>query len=680
MRREKEKRKKKKSSVEDAYCRPKLKFPSTKPFCVFYNFKKIPQTNSHLYPLEDLRMRKLTPLFYSLIFLFIIETEARKNPQICSSSCGDIPNISYPFRLKQDPTACGDPDFELSCQNNKTLLNFHGGLYYVKGISYTDHTIHVADVNLANGSCGLPYRSLSMEEVQMDGRYPGLVNYNYLYALNYVRCSNNISNMETSRAPCLNRNISHVYVNISWYSALSSYDVPKSCKVIATVPAYYEQNVQQSPSYEKALKMQESGFQMEWSVQCRDCRAKGRGCVYKDEDTNIFKCEEEYDYDAVLRYIYTVLSSLFLAAIIGFFRFILLPLVVFSFILHKYFSTRNKNMEEREKSSQTEQPLTLERYSYADILAMSNNFKDKIGQGCCGTVYKGQLPGDISVAVKMLGSSKVSEQSFINEVSRISRVHHPNVVPILGFCSERSKYGLVYQYMPNGSLDKYSGDSHSFSWEKLHEIALGTARGVKFLHGSSESDVCMIHLDIKPQNILLDENFIPRISDFGFAKLYQKKQDFMSLFATSETTGYMAPELVTRGFGHVSCKSDVYSFGMVLLELACGRRNVDVDAINSSKVHFPSWVYELNQRGDLEFENLTKTDAIMAKKLFIIGLWCTQTQASDRPSMTRVMEMLQGDIDDLEMPPKSVLFSHVTEPESDFPKEMLIPESMERSS
>lgn len=378
----------------------------------------------------------------------------------------------------------------------------------------------------------------------------------------------------------------------------------------------------------------------------------------------------------------------FFVVIIGFFRCILLPLVVLSFILHKYFSARNKNVHEREKSSETDQqPLTPERYNYPDILAMSSNFKDKIGQGCSGSVYKGQLPGDSSIAVKMFGSTKVSEQTFINEVSRISMIHHPNVVPILGFCSERPKYALVYQYMPNGALDKHifskGGNSHSLSWEKLHEIALGTAKGVEFLHGRSDVASCIIHLDIKPENIMLDENFNPRVSDFCFAKLYPKKHDFMSLFTTSETIGYMAPELISREFGAVSCKSDVYSFGMVLLELASGRRNVDVDAINSSKVHFPSWVYELNERGDFELENLTKADAIIARKLFIIGLWCTQTQASDRPAMARVVEMLHRNIDDLEMPPKPVFFSlniPVTEPELDSPKGKLIPDSVERSS
>ncbi|XP_038992492.1 LEAF RUST 10 DISEASE-RESISTANCE LOCUS RECEPTOR-LIKE PROTEIN KINASE-like 2.2 [Hibiscus syriacus] len=115
------------------------------------------------------------------------------------------------------------------------------------------------------------------------------------------------------------------------------------------------------------------------------------------------------------------------------------------------------------------------------------------------------------------------------------------------------------------------------------------------------------------------------------------------------------------------CKSDVYSSGMMMLEMACGRRHVDVDAINSSKVHFPNWVYELKERGDLEFENLTESGVLIAQKLFIIGLWCTQTPPSDRPSMTRVLEMLQTNLDDLEMPPKPVLAEYLCEttPESE---------------
>ncbi|XP_039043939.1 rust resistance kinase Lr10-like [Hibiscus syriacus] len=432
--------------------------------------------------------------------------------------------------------------------------------------------------------------------------------------------------------------------------------------------------------------MQESGFRMRWSVECRNCRAKGRGCVYKSADTDfLFKCEAEYDYYADLVYIYTVLAAMSLAALIGFIRFILLPLVIFAFLLHKYLSTRNKIDYGREEPSQIQQPFSPERFNYTDILSMANNFKDKLGQGCFGTVYKGRLPSDHAIVVKKLESIKVGEDHFINVVSIIGQIQHPNFVPNLGFCSEGSKHVLVNQYMPNGSLDKYiftdGGNPGLFSWEKIWEIVVETGRGIELLHGRSDGGIA--HLNIKPQNILLDENLRPRISDFGLSILYPKKQDFMPFYGRSETMGYMAPELmISRDFKAMSCKSDVYSFGMIMLEMACRRRHVDVDAINSSKVHFPTWVYELNERGDLEFENLTESDAVIARKLFVIGLWCTQTPPSDRPSMTRVLEMLQRNLHDLEMPPKPVLAEYLreTEPESDSPKEMLLPETVERSS
>ncbi|KAE8687363.1 putative ENTH/VHS/GAT family protein [Hibiscus syriacus] len=562
-------------------------------------------------------MKKPSALFCLLLFV-LNETESRKYPPECSSSCGDSLEIRYPFRLTDDPVACGDHDFQLYCRNNRTMMNFHAGLYYVKRITYDDHTIHLADINLANGSCGLPYRSLSVGEIEMDDH--------------------------TGRVPCLNQNSSDVYVNVSW-SRLTSYDVQKTCKVIAAVPTYYEEPLPDNISYESALKMQESGFRMRWSVECRDCRAKGRGCVYKSADTDfLYKCEAEYDYYAELVYIYTVLAAMGLAALIGFVRFILLPLVIFAFLLHKYLSTRNK-IDCREEPSQIQQPFTPERFNYTDVLSMANNFKDKLGQGCFGTVYRGQLPGDRAVAVKKLESIKGGEDHFINGVSIIGQVQHSNL-------------GL-------------------FSWEKIWEILVETGRGIEFLHGRSEGGI--VHLDIKPQNILLDKNLRPRISDFGLAKLYPKMHDFMPLYGRSETTGYMAPELmISRDFKAMSCKSDVYSFGMIMLEMACGRRHGDVDAINSSKVHFPTWVYELNARGDLELENLTESDAIISRKLFIIGLWCTQTRPSERPSMTRVLEMLQTNLDDLEMPPKPILAEYLRE--SDSPKEMLLPETVERSS
>ncbi|OMO60791.1 hypothetical protein CCACVL1_23870 [Corchorus capsularis] len=264
-------------------------------------------------------MKSLSPLFCLLIFLFLLVTEARNNPQKCSSSCGDIPIISYPFRLKEDPASCGHPDFKLSCQNNTTILNFHGGLYYVKRISYEEHIIRVVDVNFANGSCGLPNRALSMDQVMDDSRYPGHVNYSWLHTLNYVRCSSNFSNLGNSRVPCLSGNSSNdnVYVNLTQWGRLRSFEIPTTCQVISTLPATFE-NLdvlqQQNPSYETILKMQESGFDMIWSVECADCTSNDHQCVWKFNSTTMFECKEIYDEAAEIPWIYAYFIGMFVGA------------------------------------------------------------------------------------------------------------------------------------------------------------------------------------------------------------------------------------------------------------------------------------------------------------------------------------------------------------------------------
>ncbi|KAL5763414.1 hypothetical protein ACOSP7_019678 [Xanthoceras sorbifolium] len=233
--------------------------------------------------------------------------------------------------------------------------------------------------------------------------------------------------------------------------------------------------------------------------------------------------------------------------------------------------------------------------------------------------------------------------------------------------------------MSNGSLDRHiflkEDSSLSFSWEKLHEIALGSARGIEYLHNGC--DVCILYFDIKPHNILLDNNFIPKLADFGLAKLYPKENDFISVSTTRGTIGYKAPELISRNFGIVSCKSDVYSFGMLLLEMAGGRRNSFAKATRSSKAYFPSWVYDkiINGR-DLELRNVSEIESRIARKLCIIGLWCIQVKPTDRPSITKVVEMLDGSIDDLQMPPKpffssSRQYNSIREIQSDSSTELL---------
>ncbi|KAL8519476.1 hypothetical protein ACS0TY_010419 [Phlomoides rotata] len=284
---------------------------------------------------------------------------------------------------------------------------------------------------------------------------------------------------------------------------------------------------------------------------------------------------------------------------------------------------------------------------------MTNNFNQRLGEGAYGTMYKGKLRSGLYVAVKMMKQSMASEQEFISAVGTVSRVHHVNVVQLIGFCVEGSKCALVYEYLPNGSLYRYIFNQQcieviALRYEKMYEIVLGVARGIDYLHRGC--DMQIQHFDIKPHNILLDEKFIPKISDFGLAKLHPTEGSSV-LTATRRTMGYMAPEMLHENVGGVSYKTDVYNFGMLLMEMASRRINVNPFANDVGQVYFPTWVYEQFHAG----KELEIMDAIeerkMIKRVIVVALWCIQLKPTDRPAMNRVVAMLEGE-SELQMPPK----------------------------
>ena len=160
----------------------------------------------------------------------------------------------------------------------------------------------------------------------------------------------------------------------------------------------------------------------------------------------------------------------------------------------------------------------------------------------------------------------------------------------------------------------------------------------------------ILHFDIKPHNILLDSNFIPKVADFGLAKLYPRDNSFVPSRALRGTIGYIAPEMISRGFGVISSKSDVYSFGMLLLEMAGGRRNADPNAAHSSQSYYPSWVYDKLVEQEVREISPVGDMHELEKKLCIVGLWCIQMQPHGRPMMSEVIEMLEGGVDTLQMP------------------------------
>ncbi|XP_034202865.1 rust resistance kinase Lr10-like [Prunus dulcis] len=298
------------------------------------------------------------------------------------------------------------------------------------------------------------------------------------------------------------------------------------------------------------------------------------------------------------------------------------------------------------------------RYSYSEIKKMTNKFKDKLGEGGYGSVFKGKLRSGRFVAIKVLGKPKGNGQDFTSEVATIGRIHHANVVQLIGYCVEGSNRALVFDFMPNSSLDKYiysKEKSMPLSCKKMYEISLGVARGIEYLHQGCEMQI--LHFDIKPHNILLDENFNPKISDFGLAKLYSVDDSIVSLTAARGTMGYIAPELFYKNIGGVSYKADVYSFGMLLMEMASRRKNFNSMVERSSQTYFPSWAYDQYNKGnDLEMGDFNEEEKKIIKKMVITALWCIQMKPSDRPNMNKVIEMLGGDVECLKMPIRPFLY------------------------
>ncbi|XP_044407124.1 LEAF RUST 10 DISEASE-RESISTANCEUS RECEPTOR-LIKE PROTEIN KINASE-like 2.4 isoform X1 [Triticum aestivum] len=298
--------------------------------------------------------------------------------------------------------------------------------------------------------------------------------------------------------------------------------------------------------------------------------------------------------------------------------------------------------------------LAPKRYTYSQVMKITSSSNHELGKGGYGVVFKGRLHDDRLVAVKFLHDCKGNGDDFVNEVMSIGRTSHVNIVSLFGFCLEGSKRALIYEYMPNGSLDRYiysENPKEILGWERLYAIAIGIARGLEYLHHSCNTRI--IHFDIKPQNILLDKDFCPKIADFGLAKLCHAKESKLSMTGARGTIGFIAPEVHSRTFGVVSTKSDVYSYGMMLLEMVGGRKNVKSVAEKSSEEYFPDWIYDhLCQDNGLRACEVTSEIEKIAKKMTFIGLWCIQVVPMYRPTITKVLEMFERSLDELDMPPK----------------------------
>ncbi|XP_038893309.1 LEAF RUST 10 DISEASE-RESISTANCE LOCUS RECEPTOR-LIKE PROTEIN KINASE-like 2.5 isoform X2 [Benincasa hispida] len=344
---------------------------------------------------------------------------------------------------------------------------------------------------------------------------------------------------------------------------------------------------------------------------------------------------------------------------------VVISTVIFIYKKRKGMSNKNK-IDEIIRRCSTHTP---KQYSYSKLKKITDSFKNKLGQGGFSSIYKGKLPDGREVAVKLLNESNDNGEDFMNEVVSITRTSHLNIVTLLGFCYEQGKRALVYEYMPKGSLDKYifhRGQQREnetvMDWNMLYSIVTGVARGLEYLHQGCNTRI--LHFDIKPHNILLDNEFCPKISDFGLAKQCKARESHMSMTGVKGTAGFMAPEVIFRNFGKVSHKSDVYSFGMLVLEMVGERKRPGELGVGENKEeYFPDWIYEDLGRSDVDgglWWGSTEEEEERARKMIIVGLWCIQTLPEERPSMSVVVAMLEGSVDGLQIPPKPTLFQPPT--------------------
>ncbi|XP_039125301.1 G-type lectin S-receptor-like serine/threonine-protein kinase LECRK1 [Dioscorea cayenensis subsp. rotundata] len=323
---------------------------------------------------------------------------------------------------------------------------------------------------------------------------------------------------------------------------------------------------------------------------------------------------------------------------------------VFFFIVFKCQAGRYRMMWRRKELALTDEIAPIS-FSYYELYDATEGFKEEVGKGAFGTVFRGTLQSTGKVvAVKRLEKvMEEGEKEFQTEMKSIGRTQYRNLVRLLGFCNEGSNRLLVYEFMSNGSLaDLIFKPDHQNRppWNDRSRIALDVARGLHYLHEDCETHI--IHCDIKPQNILMDENRSAKISDFGLAKLLMPTQTRI-FTGVRGTRGYLAPEWQQNT--PITVKTDVYSFGIVVLEILCCRKNMELEA-EVDEIILSKWVYSCYLAGELEKLVLDEeVDMVEFERVVKVALWCIQTDPIQRPSMKNVIIMLEGCVE-ISSPPQ----------------------------
>uniref|UniRef100_A0ACD5TS70 Uncharacterized protein n=1 Tax=Avena sativa TaxID=4498 RepID=A0ACD5TS70_AVESA len=298
-------------------------------------------------------------------------------------------------------------------------------------------------------------------------------------------------------------------------------------------------------------------------------------------------------------------------------------------------------MEEEEEFGELQG--TPMRFTFQQLKVATEQFTDKLGEGGFGSVFKGQFQGD-GIAVKHLDRAGQGKREFSAEVQTIGSIHHINLVRLVGFCAEKSHRLLVYEYMPKGSLDRWIYHRHNnngpLDWRTRCKIITHIAKGLSYLH--EECTKRIAHLDVKPQNILLDDNFNAKLSDFGLCNIIDR--DISQVVTRMRgTPGYLAPEWLTS---QITEKADIYSFGVVVMEVISGRKNIDTSRSEES-IRLITLLEEKVKHNNLvdlidKNSNDMQTHEQDVIQMMNLAMWCLQIDCKRRPKMSEVVKVLEG--------------------------------------
>ncbi|CAA7033165.1 unnamed protein product [Microthlaspi erraticum] len=571
-------------------------------------------------------------------------------------SCGNQEyTLSYPFWVP-GREECGHPDFKLNCSRGFPEFNIASMKFTI--LKSGLHKASVARSDYISNVC-----TLDPVDVPFNWSVLPLSPDTELLTL-YYDCPYTDLPSYVESLGCVNHGYSYyVTKNISSLPLTAELkNMQLLCKRNVTIPASGPAliTLKRDPTLPNLRKAIEQGFVLGVDSDCSTCDDSWGVCGYS-QISNRFVCRCMNGSQGDCRGPIEIIDrGDFSGAETGSVTCVILFALLVSLIPH-FLRLHEKKTLENLRQTELMAHIPLQRYSFAQAKTITNSFAEEIGKGGFGTVYKGTLSDGRMVAVKVLKDAKGKGEDFINEVASMSRTSHVNIVSLLGFCFEGSKRAIIYEFVENGSLDKYlsSNISVAMDWKALYEIALGVARGLEYLHHGCKTRI--IHFDIKPHNVLLDDSLCAKVSDFGLARLCEKKEDKLTILETRGTVGYTAPEVVSRAYGDVSHKSDVYSYGMLVLEMI-GTRNKERAGqelgSNVGSMSFPDWVYkdlEKGKYGNLSGNEISSEEEEIAKKMTLVGLWCIQYSPTDRPPMNRVVEMMEGNVDALEVPPSSFL-------------------------